>query len=39
MSFMIEVVVYQGVITGKFLERRARFETLHRSFSSSKWQI
>jgi hypothetical protein len=36
---MIEVVVYLGVISGKFLEYCTTFKLLHRSFSSSKWQV
>jgi hypothetical protein len=39
MSFMIEVVVYLGVITGKFLEHYTTFKLLHRPFLSSKWQV
>ena len=39
MSFMVEVVIDLTVITDKFLKCRNRLETLHRSFSSSKWQI
>ena len=36
---MIEVVVYLGVITGKFLEHCTTFKLLHRPFLSSKWQV
>ena len=36
---MIEVIVYLTVITDKFLKCRNRLETLHRPFSSSKWQV
>jgi len=36
---MIKVIVYLAAITDKFLERCYLFETLHRSFSSSKWQM
>jgi len=39
MSFVIEVVVYLGVITGKFLKHCTTFKLLHRSFSASKWQV
>jgi hypothetical protein len=39
MLFMIEVIVYLGVITGKFLEHRTTFKLLHRPFLSSKWQM
>ena len=39
MSFMVEVIIDLTVITEKFLKCRNRLETLHRSFSSSKWQV
>ena len=39
MSFMVEVVVYLGVITGKFLKHCTTFKLLYRSFSSSKWPV
>ena len=31
---MVEVVVYLGVITGKFLKHRTTFKLLHRPFGS-----
>ena len=37
MPLVVEVVIDLTVIADKFLERCARFETLHSSFSSSKW--
>jgi len=39
MSFMVEVIIDLTVITEKFLKCRNRLETLHRSFSSPKWQV
>ena len=39
MPFMIEVVIDLTVITDEFLKCRNRLETLHRSFSSSEWQV
>jgi hypothetical protein len=39
MPSMIDVVVYLGVITGKFLEHCTTFKLLHGSFLSSKWQV
>jgi len=39
MSLVVEVVIDLAVRTDKFLKCRNRLETLHRSFSSSKWQM
>ena len=39
MPLLVEVVIDLTVITDKFLKCRNRLETLHRSFSSSKWQM
>ena len=36
---MVEVIIDLTVITEKFLKCRNRLETLHRSFSLSKWQV
>ena len=39
MPLVVEVVTDLTVITDKFMKCRNRLETLHRSFSSSKWQV
>ena len=36
---MVEVAIDLTAITDKFLKCRNRLETLHRSFSLSKWQV
>jgi hypothetical protein len=39
MSFGVEVVVNLAVITGELLEHCDGFETLHRTFLSSKGEV